>query len=629
MKLFVLIDVDHTLLDTQKLVNDFKSIDKIQDYLNASQNSIQSYLFPNALKFLKTISNTHNTAIFSEGPLPYQQQKIKNLQLQQFTNQPSIITAPHQKTKIFDQIKQNHTNIVLIDDKPTHLDQAFQNSITTIRVKTGKYKATSTQYPCDFTVSNLDQILDLKVLDKISQPIKFSKNIHLIGAKGVGVTALACCLKNLKKNLTGSDTKLPQITDPILKSLNISTKNFSPKNITSDLDLVIYSGAYQKNSHPELIQAAKKNIYTLSQAQALAQLMVPKDQILVCGVGGKTTTTGMMVHAQTKLKLKPSWFIGTSQINNQILPGKIDSGKYFIAEADEYAIAPPTNTNPKFSLYQPKVIVCTNLVHDHPDIYDNLEQTRNTFAKFFNKLPKDGLLLINYHTTHLKSLINKLETKAQVQTFGTAPMADWYIKHTANPLNWQIHHRQYTLDLKLKVPGLINAQNATAVIASNFFLGHNIKKITNALHSYTGVKRRLELIQTKNDIHYYDDYAHHPKEITGALKALKSIHPKSRLITIFHPHTFSRTKALLQDFSTAFTATDQLIIAPIFSSAREKQDQTISSPGLVKAIKPHNPNTLYLSDFDHIIDHIKKISQPNDVIVTMGAGNIYQSHKQL
>jgi UDP-N-acetylmuramate--alanine ligase len=450
--------------------------------------------------------------------------------------------------------------------------------------------------------------------------------IHLVGIKGVGMTAVALCLQDLGKQVTGSDSINPQITDKTLSDRQIPVKIFSENNIDQSIDLVIYSGAY-KQTHPELQQATTLNIPTITQAEALAQLTIGYQTIAVCGVGGKTTTTSMLIKSFLEAGDKPSYFVGVSTINNQYPPGKIDQGQNFIVEADEYAISTPTNNQAKFSLLSPKIIVCTNLVHDHPDIYPDFAATCKTFVEFFNKLPDDGLLLINYEITKIPGLLDQLKIGA-IQTIGTDQAADWHIAANS-PYESTITYKNQTFKLNLSLPGQLYAFNATAALAVASHLSLPVDQIINSLNSFKGTKRRLELIKNTDNILYFDDYGHHPIEIKSTLATLKTTYPNHRLIVVFQPHTYSRTKALLDDFAVSLSIADEVILAPIFASAREAVDPTVSIEDLATAIKKNGTSAKALPGFTEIIDFIKTVRKPNDIIATVGAGDIYHLHESL
>ncbi len=461
----------------------------------------------------------------------------------------------------------------------------------------------------------------------MKHPFSQYSRVHFVGIKGVGMTALALCFQDLGLTVTGSDTDQPQITDPTLKSHQIHPLPFSPANIHSRLDLIIHSAAYSKDQHPELIKAASLQLPLVNQATALAQLANTKTLIAVCGVGGKTTTTSMLIWIFTQLGLNPSWAVGVSGVGS-LPPGKFTSGKHFILEADEYAIAPPHDTRPKLALYKPQVVICTNINYDHPDIYSTYQDTATVFTNFFSTIPSSGLLIINHQTKNLTSLLSSLASP--FTTFGTSNQAEWSL-HTSSsqPPSFTLHHQHTSHPLHLPLPGTANALNASAAIIAAHHFHTSPRQALAELTHFPGIKRRLETIKNQDHILYLDDYAHHPTEIASTLTALKHHYPKRRLLVAFQPHTYSRTQALLPEFSTCFTAADQVFIVPIFASAREPKSSAISSNTLASSIKKHHPAVSYFSSFSDLSRHLNHIKQPHDIILTLGAGDIYQLHQQL
>lgn len=426
----------------------------------------------------------------------------------------------------------------------------------------------------------------------------------MVGIKGVGMTPLALMFQDVGVEVQGSDTNQSQITDQILNDRKINVLEFDKNNIDSNIDLVVYSGAYKKSVHPELTKAEDQGIYSITQAEALATLISDKRLIAVCGVGGKTTTTGMTAQVFDHLG-KGGWFVGVSQISDNLEPAKIDNSDLFVAEADEYAISPGEDNRPKFALYNPEVIICTNLAYDHPDIYPDFETTKQTFVDFFNRLPEGGLLIIS--VTDYQLIKDKLKKHFQVKILDPTSLGR----------------------IDLQVIGQMNQQNAQAVLVACGHLGIDESGVRSGLKQFSGTKRRLELIADQDEVLYMDDYGHHPDEIKLTLEAIKSKYPQRRLIVVFHPHTLSRTKALLTEFSQCFDAADVVILAPIFTSARESDDQSIDSAKLAQAIKPNLASVIAFENFDQIIDHLQEIRQPNDIILTLGAGDIYKIHEQL
>lgn len=623
----VLIDFDHTLFDVDKLYDNHGDFDSIISFVKAA-DSLDDFLYPDALTFLKTLAMDFTPVIFSEGPLPYQQQKIEKTSLKQYIDPDHFfIFSQNQKSANLPKLIDLFHPICLIDDKPSHLTAASRFNLSTIRIMRGKNSDLPDEITPTFTARNLTQITDSNYLHQINEPLKHATHIHLVGIKGVGMTPVALMLQDLGKTITGSDTSDSQITDTTLDHRAITVTDFDA-NLPQDTNLVIYSGAYNHSQNPQLKQAQVLQIHTITQAQALATLTQNKKTIAVCGVGGKTTTTAMLATIFQTAHTDPSWFVGVSNFNHDWLPGRMGEGEFFLAEADEYAISPHQNQNPKFSLLSPQMIICTNLLHDHPDIYPDLDSTIKVFVDFFNKLPPDGLLIIQ--PQHYQLVKDQLTTKARIATFGD--------KQSGASHKIQIFpDDSFTINTPTGESPTIfptsignhNIYNAAAAYIAALYSDIDPSLISKGISVFTSSKRRLEKIGYQNDILYYDDYGHHPEEIKATLKALKNRFLDRRIITIFHPHTYSRTKTLFDQFATAFVDTDIVIVADIFASARETIDSSISSAKLVEAIKSSNPNALYLGDHHHIVKHLKTIRQPGDLILTLGAGDIYKIHTEL
>jgi len=239
------------------------------------------------------------------------------------------------------------------------------------------------------------------------------KFVHLIGIKGVGMTALAACLKDKGLKISGSDIEETFITDRTLEKMGLSWwENFSSRHITNQ-DLVIATGsAHQGQENIEAKTASQKGLPYLTHGEALGALMEGKTGISVCGVGGKTTTSAMLATIMTKARLNPSFAIGAAEIFPLGLPGKFSqNGKFFIAEADEYATAKGVDNRPRFFWQNPKIIICTNIEYDHPDIYKNLQETKGVFEEFFQKVADKGTLIINGDNKNNQSVIKNLNQK--------------------------------------------------------------------------------------------------------------------------------------------------------------------------------------------------------------------------
>lgn len=446
------------------------------------------------------------------------------------------------------------------------------------------------------------------------------------------MTALACCSQDLDIQVSGSDVEEVFVTDRILKNRNIRWKiGFDKKNLKKRPDLVITTGAHGGLDNIEAIEAKRLEVPILTHGQALGEFMEGKDGISVCGVGGKTTTSSIIAGVLEKAGRKPSYAVGVAEINPLGPGGRYNSGREFVAEADEYANSPGIDNRPRFSFQKPKVIVITNIEYDHPDVYENIGQTKETFRKFFESLPKNGLLVACADNPNTRETIKGLP--GNVQTYGFSPKADWRIEKTYFGSGQTIFSLSYKSlmieDIKIKIPGRFNVLNATAAFASATFLGLDARVIKKGLENFYGTKRRFEYIGQVRGIRLYDDYAHHPNEIKEILLATKKWFPQNRIIAIFQPHTYSRTRALLYEFGQAFSQADIAVVSDIYASAREKDDCGISGELLAQEVSKNHSFAVYMPGESQVISFLEKEAKNGDIIITLGAGSIFQWHKNI
>lgn len=457
------------------------------------------------------------------------------------------------------------------------------------------------------------------------------KFVHLIGIKGVGMTALAACLKDKGLKISGSDIKETFITDQTLKKMGLSWwEKFSPRHIT-DQDLVIATGsAHQGQENIEAKAALKKGLPYLTHGEALGALMQGKIGISVCGVGGKTTTSAMLATIMTEARLNPSFAIGAAEIFPLGLPGRFSpSGQFFIAEADEYATAKGVDNRPRFFWQNPKVIICTNIEYDHPDIYKNLQETKRVFQEFFQKVANKGTLIINADNKNNQSVIKGLNQ--EIITYGEGEGNDYQIKNLTflpqKTIFSLLGHKKTLGTFELNVPGRHNVLNAAGAIIAARVLGASLPEIKSGLSSFRGTKRRFEFLGKTKDREIWDDYAHHPSQIKATLAAAKAWFDNQPLAVIFQPHTFSRTEELLEEFSESFSNADQVIILPVYSSGRETGDPIKTGEKLAQKISQHHQRVIFLNNKNEVKKMIKKINQK--IIFTMGAGDVWKIGQEL
>ncbi len=445
------------------------------------------------------------------------------------------------------------------------------------------------------------------------------KHIHFTGIKGVGLTALACCAQDLKIKISGSDTKEKFVTDSILKKRKIDwTIGFDPKNVPSKT-------AHQGSKNPQVLHAKKSKIPTLNYAQALRLFMEPKISISLCGVGGKTTTAAMLAQILTQANLNPSYLVGCGSIDPLGSPGAYQqNSKYFIAEADEYFADPGKDDQPKFLYQSPQIIGVSNIEYDHPDVFKSFADTQKAFLEFFNKLPANGNLVA--FADNKDTMFLSRASKKNLITYGSHPQADFQVTsyHVADQKAiFTLKYQDMSQEYCLQVPGKFNAFNASAAIAIATQLGISQPICQKALKQFKGTSRRFQLLAQTNDITVVDDYAHTPHEIQATLEAAKQWLPGKRIVAIFQPHTFSRTKSLLPEFAQSFNHADQAIILPIYASAREAKDPQVNSQLLTEKIKNYNSQVQYIASDDQLLNYLSANIKPFDIVLFMGAGDIF------
>lgn len=463
--------------------------------------------------------------------------------------------------------------------------------------------------------------------------LKDLSHIHFSGIKGVGMTALALYAQDMGIEVSGSDVEEEFVTQEILNKRKISVKRgFKESNIPNTAQALIYSAAHSQN--PQIRYAKKQRIPNFNYAKALADLTAGKGMIAVCGVGGKTTVASMIATILFKTGADPSFVIGVGNIPDLKTPGRFAKGKHVIVEADDYIAVPGIDNIPKFLYLRPKVIVVTNIEYDHPDVFRNLDETMHAFLTFFKLLPNDGLLVANIDNANIRAAITKLTKKRflpQIITYGNSPQANWRIdsvKIKKKQTLCSIIVHGIRLDLKMKIPGKFNAENACAALMVATHLGVSQKQAIIILSTFTGTKRRFEKIGEFQGVEIWDDYAHHPSEIQATITAARQWFPEKRLVVVFQPHTYSRTKALLDEFASSLSLADEAIVTEIYSSAREKKDSTISGEILTQKLKKIKKYSRYIPS-TAVLEYLGKTIRKEDVVFTMGAGDIYKKAEQL
>jgi len=467
------------------------------------------------------------------------------------------------------------------------------------------------------------------------------QHIHFVGIKGVGMTPLAIIAKEAGFEVTGSDLEKEFITDAALKKAGIKPLiGFSGEHI-SNPDLVITTGAHGGFDNAEVISAKAQKIPVITQGEAVGYFMKGNifgkkwKGISVTGTHGKTTTTAMLATVLNENKLDPSYVIGTGNIGSLPLPGHFGRGNYFVAEADEYISEPKYDKTIKFLWQNPEFAIFTNIEYDHPDIYNSIDEIRDAFSQFASQISPNGALIVCGDDREIKKIISTYDKK--VISYGFNPDNDYVLTKvniSGNQTFFWVETKGMMLgEFVIRVPGEHNALNALSVIALCLELGLSIENIKKGLLAFKGSKRRLEFIgDLLSGAKVYDDYAHHPTEIRKTLTTLRRQYPNKKIVCIFQPHTYSRTKLLFEEFKKAFDNIDEVfvVITEIFASARELPDNSVSGEKLAQAILVNKNDVHFISDLDSVVKYINDNRFRSDtIIVTMGAGDIYTIHSKL
>lgn len=438
------------------------------------------------------------------------------------------------------------------------------------------------------------------------------EKIHLIGIGGIGMSGIAQLFLAQGMRVSGSDLKHSRLIEK-LKALGAEIFiGHSHANVKQDVDVVIYSSAI-KQTNPELMIAHSREIPVLNRACALGLLANQKKTIAVTGAHGKTTTASLISHLLIKCALKPTVCVGGElfSLNGNALLGE---GNYFVLEADE--------SDGSFLHLNPLYPVITNIDREHLEFYRNLEHITETFREFMNNTKDEGCIFCCYDDPGLMKITSSLNKR--FFTFGLSDQADIFAKDITMQDNKTcfncIYQGESLGEVSLQIPGRHNICNALGAIAVGLELGLDFKSIQEALASYKGVRRRLQLKLKEKNILIFDDYAHHPTEIRASLEALNSFKHK-RILAVFQPHRYTRTKFLIEDFGSCFQGADLLIVTDIYAASEAPLAGVSARDICQKAREAKIKDVRFLSKND-ILEHLLKEIRSGDLVVVMGAGDI-------
>ncbi len=453
--------------------------------------------------------------------------------------------------------------------------------------------------------------------------INFKDPIHIyfIGIGGISMSGLAEILLSEGFRISGSDRFSSELTRKLEKQGATIYYGQREENLSSEIDLVVYTSAI-KSDNPEMSATNKLGIPSLTRAQLLGQMMKNyKTPIAVSGTHGKTTTTSMISQILLENDDDPTLSIGGiyKPIGGNIRVGSSDN---FVTEACEY-------TNSFLSFY-PKISIILNIEEDHLDFFKDIHDIRNSFHEFARLLPSDGTLIINGDIDHLEELTADLT--CNVITYGSSSGSDYYPKNitydaSGCPSFYLMRKGGKEESFSLRVPGEHNVYNAIAAIALADLLGISDSVTAGALLHYGGTDRRFEYKGKVNGCTVIDDYAHHPTEIKATLHAAKN-YPHHTIWCVFQPHTYTRTKAFLTEFAEALSLSDEIILADIYA-AREKDTLGISSRTLQAEIEKLGHRCYYFPSFEEIENFLLKNCTKDDLLITMGAGDVVKIGENL
>ncbi|HIB72041.1 MAG TPA: UDP-N-acetylmuramate--L-alanine ligase [Candidatus Marinimicrobia bacterium] len=441
------------------------------------------------------------------------------------------------------------------------------------------------------------------------------KKVHFVGIGGIGMSGIAELLINLGFEVTGSDMKTTDITKNLQKHGAVIHEGHKPGNV-NDSDVLVYSSAVQADN-PELKRAKKKLIPIIRRAEMLGELLKLKQtSVAISGTHGKTTTTSMMGSVLTEAGMDPTLVVG-GVVKSLDVNALLGQGDVIVVEADEF--------DKSFLQLTPTYAIITNIDSDHMDCYDSEQDLLNAFAQYANATPFYGAVVACVDEPMVKRILPDISRP--VITYGFSGDAEFQADsrvYREVRSTFVAKHREEELgEVELIVPGAHNIKNALAVIALGMEMEINFDTISNGLKQFSGVKRRFEIKGVFDDVMIVDDYAHHPTEVSATLRAIKNGWDR-RLVTVFQPHLYSRTQNFYEDFARSFLISDVLIVTDVYP-AREEPLAGVTGELITNMAKSMgHENVYWVEDKKRLIAAMKALVEPGDLVITMGAGDIWR-----
>jgi len=440
-------------------------------------------------------------------------------------------------------------------------------------------------------------------------------HIHFVGIGGIGMSGIAELLLNLGYKVSGSDISSSDITRRLESFGGIIFQGHSAEQIRG-ADVVVTSSAIGPDN-PEVAAAGQGSTPVIPRAEMLAELMRLKYSVAIAGAHGKTSTTSIVASVLGKGGLDPTVVIGgkLKSIDSNALLGE---GDYIVAEADE--------SDGSFLKISPTIAVVTNIDREHLDFYQDLNAIKEVFLSFIDKIPFYGLAVLCLDDEPIQDIIPNIQKR--FTTYGMSTQANLQAKDVVFEglkSRFHVHHLGVKLgEIVLNLPGIHNVYNALAAIAVGIELDIPFDVIKSALQTAEGVQRRLEIKGENKGITVVDDYGHHPTEVKITLQAVRESWPDRRVVVVFQPHRYTRTQALFDDFTRAFYQSDLLVVLPIYA-AGEKKIKGVEGNTLFEGIRSHgHREVVYMQDFETAVSHLKKVLTQSDILLTMGAGDVWK-----
>ncbi|MCK4293501.1 MAG: UDP-N-acetylmuramate--L-alanine ligase [Planctomycetes bacterium] len=450
------------------------------------------------------------------------------------------------------------------------------------------------------------------------------KKFHFIGAGGIGMSGLAQLLIKHHAIITGSDQMHSDVVTALCRMGADIKIGHDGENLSPQTDAVVISAAITQDN-PELKLARQRGYKVYKYAQMLGRLMDRYEGIAVSGTHGKSTASAWLIHCLKQAAIDPNFIIG-AQINQLGSSFGVADSSYFVAEACEY--------DRSFLNLKPKIACILNIEQDHLDYYRDEDEIVEAFAQFALGTRTDGIVVANGRDTNVAKVIGRLGAERRCETFGLDQGCNFYADNIAlndGLYGFDVYHNGQLLGpAQISLPGRHNVLNALAVVAMAVNAGLDPAKVLELLPAFTGIDRRLMLKgrfdrPTAGQITVLDDYAHHPTEIRASLEAIRQRYRPKRIWCVFQPHQYSRTRFLLDDFAESFKLADITIVPEIYF-VRDSQSakEEVNAQMLVEKIRASQTQALFISSFDEICEYLKSNAAPGDLVVTMGAGDIWK-----